>query len=219
MPVTIAAALRRSPGYSSKVIPLRRQQPMRKTPLLVMFAVVAMLAAFASLAGAAEVGPQVHVGQFTVHPVATVSAQLEAPAHEAQITLASAVAPAQLAIAQAAPAPAPASLPAVDASQTTSLLLQAFHDHSYTLAIAAALMLLIWAASKFGLLSFLPAKYVPLLSVALSSIGAACTAILSHQALGAALTAGIEAGLAAVGAWEAAGQHLLSFGKPAAPPA
>jgi hypothetical protein len=216
MPVSIATTLRRSPGYSAKVIPLRRP---RKVSLMakVLLAAGALLAC-AAFAQAAQIGePRPVVEAPAV--VGVVHAQLEAPAHESQIALAYALPVASSVVAQAAPAPAPASLPAVDAGATAGLLLQAFHDHSYTLAVAAALMLLIWCASKFGLLGFLPAKYVPLLSVAISGIGAACTAILSHQALGSALSAGIESGLAAVGAWEAAGQHLLTFGKAAAPPA
>jgi hypothetical protein len=110
------------------------------------------------------------------------------------------------------PASLPSVAPPVDASAMSAAFSAAVQSHNYELAIAAGLMLLVFAAGKLGLLGALNPKLVPWVSVGLSVVGAVCTGLLAHQALSVALGAGFEAGLAAVGMWEAAGQHFFTFG-------
>jgi len=225
MSVSLARAIKHSPGHSAKIIPLQRPRKMSLMAKVLLAAAAVMSLGIAVLAHAAQVGDGSQVGAFAVaQPVATVHAVVEQPSHESQITLGSAADqerviamafpanPAGIVTAQTAPESLPSTAPSVDAGATATVFLRAFQSHSYSLAIAAALMLLVWAAGKFGLLGSLPPKYVPWVSVAISVIGAACTAIIGHKALPQAFGAGFEAGLAAVGAWEAAGQHFLSFG-------
>lgn len=116
-----------------------------------------------------------------------------------------------LAFAQAA------SLPAVDAGGAVTGLLSAFKSHSWGLVVAFGLMLVIWAAGKFNLLAMLPAKAVPWVSIALGAIGAAATSMTTGHPIGESLAIGVEAGLAAVGAWETVGKNVLPAAAPTEP--
>lgn len=112
---------------------------------------------------------------------------------------------------------AQASLPVVDAGGAVSGLLAAFKSHSWSLVASFGLMLVVWGAGKFNLLSMLPAKAVPWVSIALGAAAAAATSITTGHPIGESLATGVEAGLAGVGAWETVGKNVLPSAAPTDP--
>lgn len=105
---------------------------------------------------------------------------------------------------------AQASLPVVDGGQTVSTLVGAFESKHWSLVVAAVLMLAVWGAGQFGLLSKLPSKAIPWVASAAGVVAAGASAVIGGQSLSAALEAAVHAGFMAVGAWETVGQHLLA---------
>ena len=115
---------------------------------------------------------------------------------------------------------AQASMPAVDPSVAAHGLIAAIQSHTWTLAVSFGLMLFIWAAGRFNLLAFLPAKATPWVSIVLGVVGAVATSVATGHPMGESLAAGVQAGLAGVGAWEALGKNVLpAAATPPTPPA
>lgn len=111
----------------------------------------------------------------------------------------------------------PASLP-VDPSAVVAFIQEAYHAKSWTLVVAAVLMVIVRVAmAAKPLAARLPPSAAKWLAVGLAFAGSLGTNLLAGGGWVLALVNGATAGLAAVGTWEVVGQHLPGLKKPPEP--
>ena len=103
---------------------------------------------------------------------------------------------------------AQASLPTVDAGAAAQGAYDALRSHSWMLLVAYGVMLGVWAVGKFGMLSRVPSNVVPYLAIIAGVAVGIATGIVAHLPLMQALSAGVQIGLSAIGAWETGGKHI-----------
>jgi len=97
----------------------------------------------------------------------------------------------------------------IDPTAAGSQLVDAIAGGQWGIAIGAGVMLLVWALRVF-LWPSVPTKVLPWLAVALAVLGTGATALVSEPSKWlAAIWAGVQAGLAAAGAWGLIGKHVL----------
>jgi hypothetical protein len=103
-------------------------------------------------------------------------------------------------------------VPATDeeAVQTALSLLEAMKAGQWPLAVGLGLTLLVYAVSRFALKSMLSEKAVPFLAFGVGVAGAVGTGLITGTSLVEAITAGVIAGIAAVGGWEAVAKLMAS---------
>ena len=70
-------------------------------------------------------------------------------------------------------------------------------------------MILVYVFNRFGLKDKIGTKAIPYVSIALGVIAAIGVALASGGSIPAALAAGVTAGLAAIGSWEAVFKKVL----------
>lgn len=103
---------------------------------------------------------------------------------------------------------AQASLPSVDGGAAAQGAFDALKSHSWMLLAAYGVMLLVWTVGKFGLLNKLPSKYVPYLAIIAGSTVGIASGIVAHLPWFQAVSAGLQIGLSAIGAWETGGKRI-----------
>jgi hypothetical protein len=80
------------------------------------------------------------------------------------------------------------------------------------------LMVVVYLVRRLNLVSQVPAKYVPWVTIVVSAAGAIATAIIGGKPLFDSLMSGLSVGFAAIASWELGGQHVLPTPAPAPVP-
>jgi len=96
-----------------------------------------------------------------------------------------------------------------EAVEDAVALWKAIEGQDWPLAVGFFVMILVYVFNRFGLKDKIGAKAIPYVSVALGVLTAVGVALASGGSIPAALEAGILAGLAAIGSWEAIFKKVL----------
>lgn len=98
-----------------------------------------------------------------------------------------------------------------EAFEALKMLVDAARGGQWNLVVALALMLLVYAAERFGLTEKVPDAYIPWIAAASATLGYVAAALMVEGApLGEALAEGFVTGAAAVGLGEMVLKKLLS---------
>ena len=96
-----------------------------------------------------------------------------------------------------------------EAVEDAVALWKAIETQNWPLAAGFFVMILVYAFNRFGLKDKIGAKAIPYVSIALGVLSAVGVALASGGSISAALAAGVTAGLAAIGSWEAVFKKVL----------
>lgn len=97
----------------------------------------------------------------------------------------------------------------MEAVEDAVALWKAIESQDWPLAGGFFVMLLVFIFNRFGLKDKIGAKAIPYVSIALGVLSAIGIALASGGSIAAALEAGVLAGLAAIGSWEAVFKKFL----------
>ena len=96
-----------------------------------------------------------------------------------------------------------------EAVEDAIALWKAVESQNWPLAAGFLVMILVYIFNRFGLKDKIGAKAIPYVSVALGILAAVGVSLASGGSIAAALAAGVTAGLAAIGSWEAVFKGIL----------
>lgn len=102
--------------------------------------------------------------------------------------------------------------------QVLQMLAKAYSDHAWTLLVGIILMVVTWVAKKFNVVDRLPKAAIPYGVMAIAMLSSIALGLEQGQSVVSVIITGLTVGLAAIGSWEVAGQHVANAITPAAKP-
>ena len=105
-----------------------------------------------------------------------------------------------------------------EAVEEAFALVEAIKSKNWPLAVGLILMLLVFAANKFGLKKIVGPKALPWVAMVLAVFGTVGTGLIAGLGWAESLMQGVMAGVVAIGGWELLLKHLVAKdGTPDAP--
>lgn len=99
------------------------------------------------------------------------------------------------------------SSPTLDLGQVASQAVNAVQSHNWTMLAGVVVMILVYIVRQTSLMSKLPSKYVPWVTIGMTTAGSMATSLVAGRSMWDAVGAGLMLGCSAIATWELAGQH------------